>query len=402
MTSKIRTIDKFFLAGFGAVVLNCFSYMYLQLPTKTILFSFLIYIFIELRGTYSIRKIASQSLMGAPLLYLVGGYAISTILAFLVWNQPIITASLTTLQYVTVIMLFFFLHAKGVSEASVVKILLLCTIAWTAIEWIQQVTYPQFWFCGRMDEETGYIEERMGLMRFYITGVHVANFILIYYVDKFTQGKKNKIYNFLVWAVALMGIIGFVSRKQIYASILVSLLAFLLVKGKMRILIMCLLIGFSFWGLYELAGMMSELNSQTEEELGSDSFIRTLATNYFLFDFQSSPFYYLFGTGPFCGEASSIGREYLALQERLGFYTVDCGIVGYLAYYGIVNIVLFLAPVIKMLKRWRDLLLWHKLYLLFYGIMINMAFWGNSMLGFSSYIIFLYLVDKHLTGKKRL
>ena len=403
MQTKRNLIDIAFILGFLMVVLQCFSYMYIVLPTRSILFLFLFYIlFLLSTNAPRAEAILKYSAFGRPLLFLICGYFVTFIFSWMLWGEPFLGGFFQTLRYVTVIVFFFYLYYKNIPEKGIIKTLIWITIIWTILEFVQQVTYPRYWFCGRAEDKYGNLEERMGLIRFYITGVHAAILVLLYYAHKFSQESSNRLRNFLVWSVAMMGIIGFVSRKQIYASLLVSIISFLRIKGKMRYILLLALIPFAYYGINILWETMTDLNQQTLSEVGSDDFIRTLATNFFLFDFQDSPSYYLFGTGDPSSINTPMGKKYMFYQEYFGYYAVDCGIVGYMANFGIVNILLFLLPIFKMVGRWKELLLWHKLYLVYYGIMFNMAFWGNSMLGLTSYIVFLYLVDIHLNRARRL
>lgn len=399
MRNNVLQIDKIYLLALLVITLDMFDYMPLanRLPTRAFMFLSIFYIIIRCSG--NIRNVSKKGYFSKDMQLLLLGYSVTIIFSCIYWNQSVYGAVMANMPMITTVLLYFYFIRINLPEKTIIKTLVVCTIIWTALEWGQQLTYPSFWFCGRINENIGLIEERMGLMRFYITGVHMSIFVLIYYVCQFTQKNKRKKYNFLMWAIAFCGIIGFVSRKQIYASVLVSIIAFLLIKGRMRIFALLLLLCIAAYGIYNLAEIMKDLNEQTVTELNSDDFVRTLATHHFLFDFSDSPLYYLFGTGMADGN-SSLGKTYTYLQEMYGYYIVDCGIFGYMARYGCINIILFMIPIYKMLWSWKKILLWHKLYLLYYGIMTNMAFWGNSTLGYLSFVLFLYLVDRHLQKRK--
>lgn len=398
MGRNITLTDKAFLILMLIVSLSAFNYMPLaeKIPLRPFFFFSFLYIFTKVN--FSMGKISKQCYIGPELKFIFWSYCITILLSIIYWKQSLYEGIMSNLQMLVFVLFYFYLQKINLSEKIIIISFVVCTILWTSIEWIQQITYPAYQFCGRFDEETGYIEERMGLIRFYITGVHIAIITLLYYAGKFIQEKNKKTFNFTIWAIALLGIIGFVSRKQIYASVFVSILSILSIKGKSRWFVICIFLLLSIYGIHELFGVMAELNEQTMTELDSDDFVRNLATAYFLFDFSNSPLYYLFGTG-IHGIDSETGKLYKRLEEMYHYYVVDCGIVGFMARYGIINILLFLTPIIKILKRWKQLLLWHKLYLLYYGIMLNMAFWGNSTLGYLTYIIYLYLVDRHLEAR---
>lgn len=394
MRNKILTIDKLYLLALLAVSLSFFNYMPIASYLRQNLFFFLSFFYILIRCNGYIGAIAVRSRFGKDLIWLIIGYSITIFFSIFFWNQPVLDAIFINLSNITMVFLYFYFIRINIAEEKIIKALVICTIIWTAIEWGQQLTYPSYWFCGRVDDENG-IEERMGLWRFYIAGVHLAIIVLIYYLDRFVQFPEKRRYNFLMYAIAMIGIIGFVSRKQIYAAILVSILAFIMIKGKYRIFVILLLLAASVYGIRELSVLMTDLNEKTVDELTNDDFIRYVATKYFLFDFSDSPIYYLFGTGS-ARENTSVEQAYTYLMDMYGFYTSDCGVFGFAAHYGWVNVLLFFVPMFRIIGNWKRILLWHKLYLIYFGVMLNMAFWGNSRMGYLSFIIYLYLVDKHL------
>lgn len=395
MTNKLLLIDKIYLFLLLVVVLNFFDFLPLkgQLRTHYFLFLSLFYMLARCQGCLS--SIVKRSCFGKELIWLAIGYSITIFFSIAYWEQSLKTGVVVNFYMVLMVFLYFYYIRINISEEKIIKAFVICTVIWNLLEWGQQLTYPTYWFAGREEDDFGMMAQRMGLWRFYITGVHLAIFVLVYYAGKFAKVSDRRKHSFLMWAIAMIGIIGFVSRKQIYASLLVSLIAFVMLKGKYRIFVILLLLASAFYGIQILMESMSDLNLQTQEELGSDDFIRFVATHYFLFEFSDSPIYYLFGTGAEGGD-SKLNDTYVYLQDMYGYWLSDCGIVGFIAQFGYVNAVIFMIPIIKIIIKWKHILLWHKLYLIYYIIMLNMAFWGNSHLGYFSFITYLYLVDKHL------
>lgn len=325
--------------------------------------------------------------------WIIASIAVSSILGITYWGQTLTDILKADIPVFAIVCMYFFLKKSALSEEVILKTLLAFTVLWGVIEWLQQLTYPKVYFQGREN-----IEIRMGLYRFYITGVHFAIIILLYYISKFAKETIDRKKSLFYWAISLISIIGFVSRKQIYASLLCSAIAVLLVKGKARgAIIATMIIAFGI-GLSYLSELMSTLNDQTVTELDDDDFIRYISAGYFLYEFSDSALYYLFGTGP-AQFSSGIGKVFLDLQEFQHFYRSDCGIVGYFTSYGIIGCVLFILPIVRILFHWKEILLWHKLYLLYFSVMITMSFWGNSYMGLFSFIIFLYSVELNINKR---
>lgn len=328
------------------------------------------------------------------LLWIIASIITSSFLGILFWKQNIFDILKADIPNITILLFYYYLKRTSISEKFIIKTLLVLVIIWGLIEWGQQITYPHVYFQGREN-----LEIRMGLYRFYITGIHFAIIILLYYVSKIYTSPHNRKKNLLIWLVALISIIGYVSRKQIYASILCSAIAIFTLKGKNKIAILMASITMLGVGLFYLSDIMLELNAQTMEDMNDDGFIRFVATDYFMFNFSDSPIYYLFGTGPATG-TSGIGQVFMDLQEEYHLYRADCGIVGYFTSYGIIGCVIFILPLIRVLLKWKLLLLWQKLYLLYFLMMITMAFWGNSHMGLFSFVLFLYFVERNINNNE--
>lgn len=372
---------------FCILVLRLYDFIYLE-ALRSAYPIFLVYFLIYLFGHTERGKLTFS--FHNNVLWIAISVVISSILGITYWGQQLIDVLKGCIPALTIICMYFFLKRSRMEEAIIIKCLLIFTIIWGAIEWLQQITYPRVYFQGREN-----IEIRMGLYRYYITGIHFAIIILLYYISRFATSTVKRRQSLLLWLIALISIIGYVSRKQIYASILCSGIAFFAVRGRTKILIVVGLVAAFGIGISYLGDVMTALNSQTVSELNDDDFIRFVATKYFLYDFSDSPVYYLFGTGPAFG-TSGIGAEFQYLQEVQKMYRADCGIVGYFTSYGFIGCLVFILPIIRILHQWKKIELWHKLYLLYFSIMITMAFWGNSSMGLFSFVLFLYSVELNI------
>lgn len=399
---KMTAIDKSILIAVLLISgLNFFNYLPLRnvvLINQGLLFLFF---FIVVRVS-NFQKVINKSYFGKYIALIIISYGISAFFSIFFWHQTIFQSIYMNLAQVAILAFYYLLIFFKVREKDICLLFVYLTILWTTIEWIQQLTYPNILFCGRINEGVSEIENRMGLWRFYISGIHIAVFILLIYASKIINNDRNRIMTFFIFSITLLGIFGYLSRKHIYTSLLCLFLTFLFAKGERKYItwsIICLIL--IFGGLDFFLNIMVDLNSQTVSELNSDTFIRFIATDFFLHDFSHSPIYYLWGTGK-VHAASSLGEVFMDLQETYHFFIVDCGIVGFFVQYGVVGCVLFILPIIIIIKNWKLLMVWHKTYLIFNISMFPFAFWGNSVLGTFSYIIFLYVVGIHLTKMKKL
>ena len=79
--------------------------------------------------------------------------------------------------------IFFFLFITKIREQEVLKIFCLFGICWSAIEIIQQFTYPTYWFATRYETDDRGIEIRNGIYRFAVYGVNFGLILLFYWYE---------------------------------------------------------------------------------------------------------------------------------------------------------------------------------------------------------------------------
>lgn len=376
---------------FCLLTLNLYDFIYIE--SLKIIYSIFFVYFAGYILTHKVKK-ASPFSFQKNLRWITISIIISSLFGIVFWKQTIYDILKADIPNITILLSYFYLKRISISEKFIIKTLLTLVIIWGLIEWGQQITYPHVYFQGREN-----LEVRMGLYRFYITGIHFAIIILLYYVAKIYTDPHNRKKNLTIWFIALISIIGYVSRKQIYASILCSAIAIFTLRGKNKIAVLTASIIALGVGLFYLSDIMLELNTQTMEELNDDEFIRFVTTDYFMFHFSDSPIYYLFGTGPALG-SSGIGQAFIDLQEESHLYRADCGIVGYFTSYGLIGCIIFILPLIRILLKWKILFPWQKLYLLYFLMMITMAFWGNSHMGLFSFVLFLFFVEQNINDNE--
>lgn len=320
----------------------------------------------------------------------------------LLYNQGFFDSYRGSMVYTYSIGLYFLAHHFKLKEDFIFKMLLYVALVFTAIEVVEQFTYPDYWFCGRIEkEENDTVEMRMGLWRMYIYGIYFCLLSFTLVLQKVIEG-KDFISNILLLIVIFIGIVFFVARKDIYAAVSVVFLGVLFGKGKNSSFVKIIIGALVILSVFVLSETMASLNEQSADELDDfENFIRVLAAKYFLFDMNSSPFYYMFGAGIPFGNSPLVAKiTYLANVFR--FFQSDCGFIGYFSKVGAFGLLPWVIIIYKILKNYKyvDLSL-----LLFLVIMIELSFfdfWGQQFRNVAASMLYLYLVDRSITRNKLL
>lgn len=283
---------------------------------------------------------------------------------------------------------------------TIFKVLLLYSIFYTLIEMVQQLTYPIYWFCGRIEAEGEIsLENRMGLWRFTLDGLNICILCFTLIFHRVISNKGMRIKNIILLLFVFIGIVFSVARKDIYACMLAMGVGIFFTKGRYGVLskfflaiIVASIVVLSF-------NYMTDLNEQAVAELDNEDFVRFVAMKFFFFDMNSSPIYYLFGAGV-PNHESELGKTIEYLSEVFGYFQTDVGVVGYMSKVGLFGLLPYFMIAYKILRNWRFVDVGLLLYL-FVLIMIGFFdFWGNRMQNIAAFSIFLYLVEMSIRDKR--
>lgn len=334
--------------------------------------------------------------------WILGSFFLSCIPSVFVFGQGVYEALAGLKMVVSPMLLYFLLHKWNISEDNIYKYLVLFTFVFAFFSIYQQFTYPTYWFGGREEQEwSGLLEERMGFWRFYLFGKDFcALALMLSFGNMLRKAEKTKLYyiSFLVCAVAIYF---FLARKEIYGAVSCLVLGSLFATKNTGIYAKIMIIVLMIVGYFILSSTMTELNTQTTEELGEESedFIRFLAANHFIFEFSDSPLYYAFGSGVPAGN-NALGRTITYLCETMHYYQDDCGFVGYFSRFGIFGLVIQVIAVIKIIKNYKYI----DVSLLLYGVWqleeCFFDFWCTNTRHTAAFAIFLYLIDKSIEKNK--
>lgn len=319
-------------------------------------------------------------------------FAFAAISSYILYQQSLFLSLKGSMEYTFPVGIFLLAHKYKLSFNFILRFLLIYSFVFTFIEIFEQFTYPEYWFCGRVEKEGAmFVEERMGLWRMYIFGIYLCLLAFTIVLQRIVEG-KDLTKNFVIITILFVGIVFFVARKDIFAAISVMIIAFVFGKGKFRVnskvIVIILLIG----TIFVLPTLMSDLIEQTQAEVGDEDFIRYVAAFYFLFEMNTSPLYYLFGAGIATSD-SALYTLITDMAELNGIYQEDCGFVGYFSKVGLVGLLPYILIFYKVIKNRKFVDLFTFLFMI---IMLELSFfdfWGNQWRNVASTMVFLYLTE---------
>lgn len=339
---------------------------------------------------------------GGELLFLIFTYILSSISSAILYNQNFYDSAKVICDMLLAIQLYYVLKKWHISEKKILSCLIWISVVYTFLEIIQQYTYPLYLFNGRPPYEgTGLLEQRMGLWRFYIFGIDFC-LLAFFAVYQNVLEKKNVSVNIIFVLFLFIGIVFFVARKSIYATISCVIIGLIIYRNNSRNTITTKVLMMMFIALVfsVLPSYLEELNEQTVYSLeNSENFIRVIAADYFINKFNDSFLYVLCGAG-MAGGSSDLQIQLNYLIQMYGIYQEDCGFVGYYSKFGLIGLVAMLWIVFKIIKNYKYIDLYLLLYLILRVEISFFDFWGNSLRNMAAFIIYLYLVEISIKKNK--
>ncbi len=309
--------------------------------------------------------------------------------AYLSHEQSIIQTIQVTLIPVGSLILYFVLIKFQISEENTIKMLYIFAFMYTFLELFQQFTYPIYWFSGRsVLDSTGALEVRLGMYKFYISGIHLL-FIPLFHSWEQLLNKLNR-KHIVYFLILVLGLYVFLARKFVFSFLITVGISFFL--GKRIKWYYWFIIIISFIAVYVFSDQVfGNYIEKTRSELSDDDFVRFQSSIFYSHYFKD-PLCYIFGNG-IDYPLSSYGKEIQYYQDYYGFYRADIGILAYFSFYGIVGLVSVILFIFFIIKRWRTIPFYLKLYLIFNLLQTSIAFPLNSIIGTFSFAIFLYLLE---------
>lgn len=300
-------------------------------------------------------------------------------------------------------LLYFFLQDKKFNADKVVKVILIIAFLRIGITFVEQFTYPVYYFANRTDIEleNGIIREveiRSGFRRYLISDTFFSMFAIFFYYQKLIERHKKKIIWLILFLIACFGLYMDQSRQFLASTVgSIAILSIFSSKyglgGKIAFiaLIVGIYVGYNF--------LFSELASKTTEELNDDN-IRVASYAFYLFDYWGGPLSIIFGNG-LPGSTSDYGIEIQKLETTLHFYRSDVGIVGALNIGGICTVLVFFFYYFKVVrKNWSYMELYQQLFLISALLNIPLIFPITQGTHYKCFwAILLFIIDRTIYKK---
>lgn len=301
--------------------------------------------------------------------------------------------------------LYFFLYEKKFNVQNVINIILIIAFLRIGITYIEQITYPIYYFANRTDGEleNGLIREveiRSGFRRYLISDTFFSMFAIFYFYQKIIMNDKKRLINIVLFGIACFGLYMDQSR-QFLASTFGSIALLSVFSSKSGVggkvffafLIVFLYVGYSF--------LFTELTTQTSEDINEDN-IRVASYAFYFWDYWESPLGVLFGNG--IPGNSDYGNEIHKIETMLHLYRTDIGIVGALSIGGICTVALFFLYYLKVIwKNWKYIDLYQQLFLISSLFNIPLIFPLTQGLHYKCFwAILIFIIDSTIIKNKRL
>lgn len=292
--------------------------------------------------------------------------------------------------------IFFFLFLTKIKEQEVLKIFCLFGVCWSAIEIIQQFTYPTYWFATRYETDDRGIEIRNGIYRFAVYGVNFGLILLFYCFEKFMQIKRK---SYLVgMLIALIGIYLLATRQTIVMSV-VCLFAGLFIMKKISVGSLVLLGIFStiiYLNADSLFGDFIEMTKEVDED-----YIRFLAYEFYGITYnKGSVLAFLLGNGT-PKSPSEYFQEITNYQEYYGLYRDDVGLIGIYSLYGIVYVIMIIWFYWYAFRNRKYLSPYLQMYVLYMaGTSVMLLHFGAHLPTIVTGSFILYLIEKNIERNK--
>lgn len=333
---------------------------------------------------------ASMWLMFFGLLSMVGAYVI---------HGQSFGDSFVVTSYAFVFLMFPLMYILKVDERSIIKLIFVIGVWWAFTEFIQQFTWPTYWFGGRGGTEEDGPEMRNGIIRYGVGGGLFGLLMLFYSFQKYLEEGKRKYLIYII--IGLVGVYLTCTRQTIAAS-LGCLLVGLYLKGKMKLGAM---IGITALGviIYLFSDtLFGEYIEMSQNDVENDEYVRFIGYRFFGLEYnKDNPLAILIGNGYARYDHSAYGSEMEKYSLEYGLNLNDIGYVGTYFNYGLIYILIVFYTFYYVFKNRRYISLYLQLYVLY------MAVTGIMLMHFSCYnlgswttILVWYLIEKEISAKK--
>lgn len=321
-------------------------------------------------------------------------YLAGTITSYVIYEQPILK-TIFRQRGVLVLLLYFYLHIRRVSEKTLLISIVIYSIMLLGICFMQNME-PDIRLFGQNYDDMGYVREdfRNGILRIRIDGIIWTLIAFFFYVFRSIEYNsfKNTLFTILFAVTIYLSI-----TRQIIVSALLSpafVILFYNVKFKKGLLFFYLVIGGIFLIFYfdSLFGFFIE---STTTDISDDGYIRYFSYVYYLNHICDNILSLLFGHG-----YALEGYELARLREVLwgyGYYASDIGLVGLVYDRGIIYVMIFLYIMYNVVWKYRKVLPYYLVAFVIARLITSVMIYPMHLIQVA---VLLYIVDLYINNSK--
>lgn len=353
------------------------------------------------------RRFGNWTIWDYLVLWIIASFFTCSIPAYFDFGQSFVSSFFCGFKTSSVFLFYYVLKVCNYPITKLMKVVSIFCLIWVFLELYQQITYPKFWFSGRYLRQ-GFIEERMGMMRFYLFGIDFVLFAFSYYLGCFIaslskkarQIRLNRLSIYTMLFVLTVGIFCYLSRKHMAVAIVAFFMPTINLKGSWKWFYVFILSAIGIYLFNNYWENFNEMNSELMDQQGEgEDFVRVMAAIHYLTEFSQSTLYPFLGSGINDG-VSGLSKAVDFSQEVMHLYQTDCGIIGYYSRYGLFGVSAILAFFIVFLKNWSQIDLWLKMFFVMKILLLFFDFWGMWLSGNAAFAMFVYAVQKDLSSKQ--
>ncbi|MCE7059782.1 hypothetical protein [Dyadobacter sp. CY343] len=233
-------------------------------------------------------------------------------------------------------LLYFVVRVFNIDTKRIVYLIATIGVIWCIITIVQQFTYPMILFYNR-DGEDGQELLRGNIYRFMIDPHYFGVFMTIYFYCESLRKQK-----FVYMLFVLLGLAGlyYFGTRQVAAAVLGCMAIFTLsLKGRTQIMALGVALALSCFAYAFSDVLFGSFVELTNDQLNSnEDDIRNIAADFFLFDYWPHWMTVFTGNG-MENHNSHYGMEMLRMNQELGLYRSDVGLIGAFNLFGIFYVI---------------------------------------------------------------
>jgi hypothetical protein len=327
--------------------------------------------------------------------WMMVGFLLSIIPAFIFWNQNLITSLIVNRHLIWYIFLPLILYIQP-SEEEIMKALFYYMVTYMAIWTIQVVASNPITTYLESKSEWGFELDKTDF-GYILTGYTIMLYLLYYKIQVFTNNPRLKTFLPVVGILAIFFLLQ--NRASLFFAIIVFGLALFRFRTQYKYPLF-LLFGLLVFAAYLItSNYWVTLIQETSEQLTNPDYERWKALYFFLFDYSPHWICNILGNGFLSAHVQSG----LKIQELMfqGYYQADIGILGLWSMYGVIPLIVVYSIVLKILshKEYPFFMKAIAAHILFVPIAWRFESYDIMVLVFLCYLLAYYAVNKKEVGK---